>query len=422
MFQGTLAAMKTPIAVRRPEIGAASSMTRTLLALALAATSLACGRNEYQAPPPPQVTVAEPTVQDVTRYAEFTGTTRAVESVEVRARVKGFLQSMEFEPGEMVEKGQLLFVIDPEPFEVALEAAQAELASNKAELDLSQTEYDRSREMYRSGATSELNLIRARAKRDKAKAAVANSQASIHSAQLDLDYAHVTAPVDGRVGRHLIDIGNLVGAGEATRLTEMVQYSPLYVYFNVSERDVLALQKRSRAEREAQGVDYEDRGRTPIEVRKADETDFPHKGEVDYSALQIDPDTGTFEVRGLLANDGEFDDVIIPGTFVRVRIPIDQAEDALLVSERALGADQAGRYLLVVNSDDVVERRDVELGQRMGEMRVIASGLQPDDRVIVNGLQRARPGAKVAPMTAAEASAKAGEARTAAANAAKGAD
>ena len=379
---------------------------------------LGCDRNTYVPPPPPSVTVAKPVVQNVTRYAEFTGTTRAYESVEVRARVKGFLQSMHFDPGEIVEQGAPLFVIDPEPFKVALEAARADLASNKAEADLAQTEFERTRTMYKRGATSELDLIRARANRDKANAAVAHSQASVNTAQLDLDYAHVNAPINGRVGRHLVDVGNLVGAGEATMLTEMVRYSPIYVYFQFSERDVLYLQRLTQTRQEAAeaaGMDYDERTDTVIEVRKADEVDFPHRGYLDYTALQIDPDTGTFEARGVLPNEGPLSEIIIPGTFVRVRIAIDERGDALLVSDRALGADQSGRFLLVVNSEDVVERRDVELGSRVGEMRVIERGLLRDDRVIVNGLQRARPGAKVTPKMAGAEAGTAGATASAAA-------
>ncbi len=372
-------------------------------ALAVAAASAgglalaACGGNEYEPPPPPPVTVAEPLVKDVVRYAEFTGTTTAVESVEVRARVEGFLDSMHFQPGEPVEKGQLLFVIDPEPFEVALESAQAELDSNKAERDLKETEYERTRTMYKSGATSELDLIRARAQRDRSRAAVSYSEAAVHSAKLDLDYAHVKAPVSGRIGRHLVDIGNLVGAGEATHLTDIVRYDPLYVYFYVSEGDILALQRRSKEERDRTDAVYDDRDRGTIEVRTADEKGYPHSGDIDYAALQIDSDTGTFEVRGILHNKGDFDEVIIPGTFVEVRAPVEEEQNALLISERAIGSDQSGRFLLLIDSKNVVEQRSVELGPLIGEMRVISKGLSKNDRVIVNGLQRARPGAKVTP-------------------------
>jgi RND family efflux transporter MFP subunit len=367
--------------------------------LAILCLAAACGGNEYAPPPPPEVTAERPIVRDVTRFAEYTGTTRAVEAVEVRARVKGFLQSMHFEPGDSVEKGDLLFIIDPEPFEVALQAARADLASHQAEFDLAETEFERSQSMYDRKAISEIQLIQARAKRDKTAAAVAAAESDVHAAQLDYDYAHVKAPITGRVGRHLVDLGNLVGAEEATRLTEMVRYAPIHVYFQLSERDLLALQGLSQRRREEIGASYEERRPTRVQVGRANEDGYPHEGHVDYTALQIDPDTGTFEVRGILPNQGSLDEIIVPGTFVRVRVPIAEAKDALLVSERALGADQSGRYLLVVNDQDVVEHRRVDVGPLLDGLRVIAKGLRREDRVIVNGLQRARPGARVSVVT-----------------------
>ncbi len=357
----------------------------------------ACKRNEYEAPPPPEVTVARPVVQDVTLYLEYTGTTRAVEAADVRARVKGFLVSMEFTPGQLVEQDQLLFVIDPQPFEVALKAAQAELTAHRAEMDLAQTEYERTDQMYKRKATSEFNVVKTRANYEKAKAAVLESEANVQSAQLDLDYAHVKAPFAGRVDRHQVDVGNLVGASEATLLTKLVRYDPIYVYFYISERDLLSLQDlglRRRPERDAAAGP---RDPIPIEVGRANDTGYPFRGVIDFTANQLDANTGTFEVRGVLPNFESSDEVIVPGTFVRVRVPIDVRSDSMLVTERALGADQGGRYLLVVGEDDIVEHRTVEVGQSVGGMRVIRSGIEPNDWVVVNGLQRARPGAAVRP-------------------------
>jgi RND family efflux transporter MFP subunit len=368
---------------------------RLLAASLLAGWAAACGSNEYAAPPPPAVTTQHPTVQDVTRYAEYTGTAQAVESVEVRARVDGFLRSMHFDPGDMVKKGDLLFVIDPEPFEIELAAAQAELTAHTAEFDLAQTEYDRARRMYDENAISELNLIKAGAKRDQAKAAVQSAKTRIRAAELDIEWAHVKAPISGRVGRHRIDIGNLVGAEGTTLLTNLVRYAPVYVYFHLSELDVLALQDLSRKRRDASGVSYDARADTPVQVGQANEEGYPRVGVIDFTALEVDPGTGTFEVRGVLPNDGELDEIILPGTFVRVRIPIAEQKDALLITERALGADQSGRFVLVVGADGLVEHRVVEAGPIIEGMRVIEKGLRPDDQVIVSGLQRARPGAPV---------------------------
>jgi RND family efflux transporter MFP subunit len=364
----------------------------------LAAGAAACGSNEYAAPPAPAVTTQHPIVQDVTRYAEYTGTAEAVESVEVRARVMGFLESMHFEPGDVVEKGELLFVIDPEPFEVELAAAEAELAANIAELDLNQTEYDRARLMFEKNAVSELALIQAGAKRDQAKAAAQASKAKIHAAELNVEWAHVKAPITGRVGRHQVDVGNLVGAEGKTLLTNMIRYSPIYVYFHMSELDVLALQRLSRQQRQAKSVDYDQRGGTAIQVGLADDEGYPHEGTIDFSGLQVDPGTGTLEIRGVLPNEGEPDEIILPGSFVRIRAPIGKQEDAVLITERALGSDQSGSFVLVVNEEGVVEQRIVEIGPIVDNLRLIEKGLEPDDPVIVNGLQRARPGA---PVTAA---------------------
>lgn len=379
-----------------------SSTRSTAIAgiLFLLAVLPSCGGNEYAPPPPPSVTVDRPEVRDVTEYSEFTGTTRAVESVKIRARVEGFLISMHFQPGDDVKKGDLLFIIDPEPFEVALESAKADLESNQAELDLAEEEYTRTRTMYDRQATSEIQLIKMRAQRAKARAAVAASNAAIHAAQLNIDYAHVKAPITGRVGRHLVDIGNLVGSsGVSTHLAEMVRYSPLYVYFYLSEREVLAVQERSKARRATSGREFDRNNITPVEIARANDKGFPYHGQVDYSALEVDSNTGTWEVRGVFENEGVLDEIIVPGTFVRVRLPIGEYKDALLVTESALGADQSGRYLLVVNDKNVVEQRRIEVGALVDGKRVIASGIRADDRVIVNGLLRARPGATVNPQS-----------------------
>ena len=373
--------------------------SRTLvLGLVLLAVAGSCGPgNEYAAPPPPPVTVSPPELREITRFADYTGTTRAVEAVDVRARVQGFLQSIHFEPGDFVDKGTLLFIIDPKPFEVALESAQAKLARARAQLELAKAELGRREQALETRAISELEVIQTRAQRDQARADVRTAAAAVADTQLDLDYAHVKAPIEGRVGRNLVDVGALVGAGDATLLAQMVRYKPVYVYFNISERDVLSLQKRSHSLRDALDKDYDDRETTVIHVGLADEEGYPHDGRIDYTGLRVDPETGTFEVRGVLPNEGSLDEIMMPGLFVRVRIPIGREEQAMLVSQRALGADQGGRFVLVVGSEDVVEQRYVKVGPEIDGMAVIESGLRPDDRVVVKGVQRARPGAKVTP-------------------------
>ncbi|MBW2665895.1 MAG: efflux RND transporter periplasmic adaptor subunit [Deltaproteobacteria bacterium] len=368
---------------------------RFLAVWILTACTAACGSNEYAAPPPPAVTTQHPVVRDVTRYVEYTGTAEAIESVEVRARVTGFLRSMHFDPGDRVKKGQLLLVIDPEPFEIELAAARANLAANTAELDLAQTEYDRARLMFEKKAISELNLIQAGAKRDQARAAAQSSKTKIHTAELNIEWAHVKAPITGRVGRHRVDVGNLVGAEGTTLLTNMIRYSPVYVYFHMSELDLLALQRMSLQQREVRDANYDDREKTAVQVGQADDEGYPHEGVIDFTGLQVDPGTGTLEIRGVLPNEGALDEIVLPGTFLRVRVPIGEQKDALLITERALGSDQSGRFVLVVNNEGVVEQRVVEVGPIIDNLRLIEKGLGPEDQVIVNGLQRARPGAPV---------------------------
>jgi len=423
----------------------------------LAGATLACSQNEYVAPPPPTVTVANPVVQDVTDYLAYTGRARAVESVQVQARVKGFLQSMHYVPGSQVKKGDLLFIIDPKPFEVEVAAREADLSSRRADAALAKTSYARSQQLFRQNATSEIENLRFKAERDKANAAVLAAQAALADAQLDLDYAYVKSPIDGRAGRHLVDLGNLVGAEESTVLVSVVDQSPLFIYFQISELDVLRVQRQLReraaaaaaatstsvdepptepeeaavagdegtpapgdsdspdyepqAEADPETIEptphgYEASGGTrygrdpgpntpPVEVGLSDEEGYPRIGFLDFTDSTIDPATGTLEVRGILENKGEFESLILPGSFTRVRVPVGKFEDALLVPDHALGADQGGRFVLVVGEGDVVEQRYVQLGLVYDGMRRIVSGLIPTDRVVVNGLQRARPGATV---------------------------
>jgi len=448
------------------------------LALLVGLQAAACAENTYVAPPPPTVTVQNPVVKDVLDYLVYTGRTQAVESVQVQARVKGYLQSMHYTPGSDVKKGDLLFIIDPEPFEVDVAAKKAELSSRHAEAALAKTTFERSRQLYRQKATSEIEYLRFKAERDKAEAAVLGAEAALADAELNLDYAYVKSPIDGRAGRHQVDIGNLVGADETTLLADVVDYSPLFVYFQISELDVLRIQRQIRdrgaeagapaasgsdqepaapeqdeapaspaeeAENEggstveppdeaeavveelaSQPVDaepaaeedlapssvgYEASGGTrygrspgpnvpPVEVGLADEVGYPHKGFLDFADSAIDDATGTLELRGVLENEGEFEEIIMPGSFTRVRIPVGRFEGAVLVPERAFSSDQGGRYLLVVGQGDVVEQRYVEVAGSYDGMRRVVSGVAPEDRVVVNGLQRARPGAKVTPQVA----------------------
>jgi len=358
--------------------------------------------NEYVAPPPPPVTVAVPIQREVTDYLEYTGTTRAAQTVEIRARVSGFLQSMHFEPGATVSEGDLLFVIDPRPYQARVTAAEAEVANSKALLAKAESDYQRKALAIKKGAVTEADMVASRAERDAADAGVRAAEASLLQAQLDLAYTQVTAPISGRLGRNRVDVGNLVGQSDPTLLTSITQYDPIYAYFNMNERDLLRMLAIHRA-RVAQGDVSVDKplreSKIPLYLGDASEQGYPHQGWMDFAESSVDPTTGTIELRAVFDNVGQ-PPMLYPGLFVRLRLPVADRESALLVSERAVGADPAGRYLLVVGADDVVEQRPVEPGQLHDGLRVILKGLDPGERVVVNGLQRARPGAKVAPTEA----------------------
>jgi len=372
----------------------------TILSILGLVTACDSQRNEYVEPPPPKVTTAQPLEQEVIDYLEFTGTTRAFEEVEVRARVAGFLQSMKFTPGTKVEKGDLLFVIDPREYQAVLNAARAELGSAEAKLKRAQTEFIRAEKLFKQKAGAEKNVVEWRGERDIAKAAVTRAKAKVEKAGLALSYTKVTAPITGRVSRNLVDMGNLVGEGEPTLLTKVTRYDTMYAYFNLNERDLLMVMAKFRKRVEEKGLDPDkDSGAEadiPLFLGLTNEKGYPHKGTLDYAESGVDTGTGTIELRGVFPNPAPV--VLYPGLFTRLRMPIDEQKNALLVTERAIGADQGGRYLLAVNSENVVEKRPIRMGRLVDGLRVIKEGVQPGEWVVVNGLQRARPGAKVDPV------------------------
>lgn len=346
--------------------------------------------------PPAVVTVAEPIHQEVVDYIEYTGTTTAIETVDVRARVKGFLQSMHFEPRAKVKKDQLLFVIDPSQYQATLDGAVADQAARKAQFDLAVYTFGFTDDLFKKDMGTEYERNTALAKRDAAKAAVDAAKATIDEAKLNLSYTQVTAPIAGRVSRNLVDVGNLVGAGENTLLTTIVNDSSVYVYFDMSENDLLTLMrtrvKRGRTDTRPAKLDV------PAFLALADETGYPHEGRIDFADTHLDTSTATISVRAIFENTR---DDLLPGLFARVRVPTSKPREALMVSERALGSDQGQRYLLVVNEKNVVEYRPVKVGRLDEGLRVITAGIGPKDRVIVRGLQRVRPGATVTPQPSA---------------------
>jgi RND family efflux transporter MFP subunit len=375
---------------------------RLLAVLALLGTIVACDskQNEFAEPPPPKVTVAQPVQQEVIEYLDFTGNTRAVEEVEIRARVSGFLQSMHFTPGTRVDLKDELFVIDPKEYQAEYNAAKAELTAARAQHHRAEIEYERAKRVFDQGAGRETDVVTWQGERDVALAAIERAKAKLERAQLNLNYTRITAPISGRVSRNYVDIGNLVGEGEATLLTTIKRYDPMYVYFNLNENDLLRVMAMYRERITQKGInpdtDPDSKAEIELFMGLANEEGFPHEGIVDFAESGVDPGTGTLQVRGVFPNS-ETVKVLIPGLFARLRLQTGTVANALLVTDRAIGADQGGNYLLVVGSDNAVEKRSIRMGQLVDGLRVIGEGLQPGELVIVKGLQRARPGAKVDP-------------------------
>jgi len=364
---------------------------RPIVGLALLALLAGCGQeNRFVAPPPPKVIVELPVQQTVTPYLEATGNTAAVNTVKLIARVEGYLQEIKYQDAATVKKGTPLFVIEPQPYKVKLEQAQAAEEGAKATLINAEAEFTRQQELQAKDVSTQANLDRARANRDTARANVLQAQANTGSAGINLGYTTVAAPFDGVVTARKVSVGELVGGDQPSQLASIVQLEPIWVWFNVSERDVQRVRVQL-AERAVTAADLVNK--VPIEVGLQTENGYPHKGVIDYSAPDVNQSTGTLQVRGIFENA---DHVLLPGYFVRVRVP-QRLQPGLLVPEVAVGSDQAGRYVLTVNADNVVEQRRVQLGQTFGDMRVVESGLNSDERVVVSGILDAVPGQKVDP-------------------------
>ncbi len=362
------------------------------LALLMGLTALAACKpaNHYAAPPPATVGVAQPAQRTITRYLDATGTTTAINSVDLVARVQGFLQAQTYKDGAFVTKGTNLFTIEPLPYQAKLQQAQAQEAAAKAQVVQSDAEYNRQASLGKSQFSSQSQVDQQLATRDTNRANLLGAQANTELAAINYTYTRVTAPFDGIVTAHLVSVGEVVGGNELTKLATIVQVAPIYVNFSISEQD----EQRIRAAMAAKGITRDTLGPVPVEAGLQTETGYRHAGTLDYVAPMVDAVTGTLAVRAEFANK---DHVLLPGSFVRVRVPLQRDVPALLVPDVALGADQGGRYVLVVGPDDRVSQRRVETGVLMGEMRVIESGLKPDDRVVVAGVQRAIPGEKVSP-------------------------
>jgi RND family efflux transporter MFP subunit len=326
-------------------------------------------------------------VQDIEDYYDFTGNTAAVEQVEIRARVEGFLTALHFADGQDVNVGDLLFTIEPNEFIDIRNQAQAQLLSGKAELVRAQLDYERIEKAVRTNAVSEQDLSTAKANRDKAEAQVMSASAALNNANLNLSYTKITSPIPGRVSRRLVDPGNLVGANEQTLLATVVRMQPMYVYFNVSEE---ILEQHFVAQSPAE-----------IKIRKpkfrvgfVGQQGYPYEGFLDYIDTNVDPSTGTIFFRGQVPNTQLN---LLPGMFVRVRVPIGIRHNAILIEDRALNSDIGGKYVFIVDPNDVVHRSYVKIGRKVEDMRVIDSGVTDNQRYIVSGFHNARPGSRVTP-------------------------
>jgi membrane fusion protein, multidrug efflux system len=384
-----------PFGSRARWVGAAAALGLLLLG--------GCRKhNTYAPPPPPKVGVAQPLTRSVVPYLDATGNVVAYNDVDLEARVQGFVQSIDYKDGQQVKAGTTLFVIEPAPYEAKQQQAQASLQGAQAQYAQADAEYNRQAQLGRSDFASRSAVDQALATRDSDKANIANQQAGVVLASINLSYTRVTAPFDGVVTQHLVSVGELVGVSGPTKLASIVQLEPIYVTFSINEQDV----QRIRADLARAGIKVADLGKVSVEVGLTTEQGYPHEGVLDYAAPQVDTSTGTLTLRAVFPNRQR---ALLPGYFVRVRVPLQHlGGKALLVPDAALGTDQSGRYLLVVGKDNVVEQRAVQTGQEQGALRVIASGLQPDDRVVITGLARAIPGEKVAPEPAAMPSASAG--------------
>jgi RND family efflux transporter MFP subunit len=366
------------------------------LALLLAATLAACdeapeggAQAQGAAQPPPEVTVATPLVRRLTEWDEFTGRFEAVQRVEIRARVSGYLQEIGFQDGQIVEAGQVLFVVDPRPYEAARDRIKATIADAEAQLKLAELEQGRTAQLVETSATARARLDQRNAELQAAEASLAAAQAQLRDAELNVGFTKVTAPFRGRISDRRVDVGNLVS--DQTLLTTVVQLDPIYLVFDMSESDFLAYQ---RAVLEGELPSTRDR-KTIVAAHLVDEEEWTHEGTMDFVDNVVDEGTGTVRGRAIFPNP---DNLITPGQFGRIRIPGSPLYDALLVPDAAIVTDQSRKQLLVVNAENKVEPRVIRPGpSQPGGLRIVRRGITPEDRFVIGGLLRARPGIVVSP-------------------------
>jgi RND family efflux transporter MFP subunit len=349
---------------------------------------------QAQAAPPPvlPVTVSKPLVQTVTEWDEFTGQFEAVDSVEIRARVSGYLDTIGFEDGQMVKKGDMLFVIDPRPFQFTLKSAQSALASANARLALAKQQLGRAETLKQKDFTSQSTLDQRQQEALSASADAQVAQSAINTAQLNLDFTHIAAPLDGRIGRHEVSLGNLIQGGDGvqtTLLTTIVSVDPIRLVFDMSESDYLAYQRR-----EAEGKMVSKREDLPVEAHLMDETEWSLKGKMDFVNNAVDRSSGTIRARAVFANPGL---LITPGQFGRIRITGSEPHEAILIPDSAIVSDQSRKIVMTVDAQGKVVPKPIRPGPGYQGLRIVRDGLTKDDVIIIDGLLRARSGATVKP-------------------------
>jgi multidrug efflux system membrane fusion protein len=345
------------------------------------------------APPPPAVTVAKPLAKRITLWDEYSGRFEAVQTVEVRPRVSGFVNKLHFTDGEIVKAGQLLFTIDPRPFELAVESAKADLARSRAQVDLAVTEVERARPLVKTGALTERELDQRAANLSVFRAGQTVAEAALKQAELNLEWTHVVAPIDGRISDRKVDAGNLVngGSGTTTLLATIVTIDPIHFLFDISEADYLRYERLNEAGQRSSSQ----AARNPVRIRLADETEFNHDGKLDFLDNALNPRSGTLRARAVVPNEKG---ILQPGLFARVQL-FGGEIDALLVPDSAIVSDQARKIVFVAGNDGVISGVPVTLGPLEGGLRAIIAGLAKTDRVVIDGIANpmVRPGAKITP-------------------------
>lgn len=365
-----------------------------LVALAIGVLLLGCEKPQKQKRkrPPPKVTTALPLQENIIEWDEYTGRFAAIEYVEVNARVSGYLESIHFEDGAMVDKGDLLFVIDPRPFEAALERAKGDRRQAKARHELAEVQFARTKQLFEEDAVSHDDYDEQLARTRQAEGELESARAAVRAAELDLEFTRVRSPIRGRISRHLVTEGNLVQGGvpNPTLLTTIVSLDPIYFFFDVNERTYLKYIRLAREGKRPSSRRYHN----PVLARLAADEEFAHKGHMNFVDSTLDRQTGTMRARAVFPNP---DLIIAPGMFARIRVPGNAAYDAILLPGKAVGRDQTRRFVRVVRDDNTIERRPVELGPRACGLRIVRSGLKGDETVVIEGLQKARPEEPVNP-------------------------